>query len=209
MKTMFKQIEQYLTTKYMRFDDGQVWFGKERIGFYFMPHLATEFLTLKRTLGLKYCAAQFIAGREKGKSFVTKHGVPLKKILTPVVQISCDVLNTFGFGTFRTLKVDDKTGFMVLAGKSTFGDEIKRNFELSEIPVDFMLGGLFAGAAEFFMKDRRYAVETRCVAQKDVQECVWVIGTEKQIKEYVEKFSPESKEWANKILEEIKLIESK
>jgi len=206
---MFKQLEQYLTTKYMRFDEGQVWFGKERIGFYFMPHLATEFLTCKKAFGLKYCAAMFLAGRERGKLFVKKHGVPLKKILTPVVQISCDVLNTFGFGSFRTLKVDDKDGFMVLLGKSTLANEVKKNFETSPEPVDFMLGGLFAGAAEYFMKDKRYAVETRCAAQKDVQECVWVIGREDQIRRYVTKFSPESKEWTDAILKEIKTLEEK
>jgi len=205
---MFKQLEQYLTTKYMRFDNGQVWFGKERIGFYFMPHLATEFITCKKVFDLKYCAAMFLAGRERGKNFVEKNGVPLKKILTPVVQLSCDVLNTFGFGTFRTLKVDDEKGFMVLSGKSTFADEIKKNFAISDIPVDFMLGGLFAGATEYFMKEKRYAVETRCTAQKDVQECVWVIGTEEQIIDYVQKFSPESKEWTTQILKEIKQLEA-
>ena len=205
---MLKKLEQYLTARYLRFDEDQIWFGKERIVLYFTPHLATEFLVNKDIYGFKYCASMFLAGRQRGIAFVQKHGVPIKKFLTPVVQISCDVLNMFGFGTFRTLKVDEKEGFMVLVGKSTFAEEIKKNFQGSETPVDFMLGGLFAGALQYYVKKPMYAVETMCVAQREIQECVWVVGTQEQIRQYVEKISPERLDWMNKILEQIKSLEN-
>lgn len=205
---MLRKVEQYLAARYMRFDEGQIWFGKDRIVLYFIPQLVTEFITNKEVFGLKYCALMFLTGREQGNNFVQKHGIPLKKLLTSVVELSCEILNTFGFGTFRTLKVDTKEGFMVLVGKSTFAEDIKRNYRGSEIPVDFMLGGLFAGALQFYTKKPMYAVETLCVAQREIQECVWVVGNQEQIKQYVEKISPERLDWTNKFLEEIKALEN-
>jgi len=205
---MLRKVEQYLAARYMRFDEGQIWFGKDRIVLYFVPQLVTEFITNRDIFGLKYCALTFLTGRKQGNNFVQKHGIPLKKLLTSVVELSCDILNTFGFGTFRTLKVDTKEGFMVLVGKSTFAEDIKKNFGGSETPVDFMLSGLFAGALQYYMKKPIYAVETRCVAQREIQECVWVIGSQEQIKHYVEKISPERLNWTIKILEEIRLLES-
>lgn len=205
---MLRKVEQYLAARYMRFDDGQIWFGKDRIALYFIPQLVKEFTINKQVFGLKYCALSFLSGREQGADFVQKHGIPLKKLLTSVVELSCDILNTFGFGTFKTLKVDTKEGFMVLVGKSTFAQEIKTNHHGSDIPVDFMLGGLFAGALQFYTKKPIYTVETLCVAQREIQECVWVIGSEEQIKQYVEKISPDRLDWTNKILYEITELEA-
>lgn len=203
---MFDLIKRYVAEKYMQFKDGQIWFGKERIAFYFVPHLVREFSLNYKTHGLKYCANQFIAGRKQGLVFVKEHGVPLMKSLTPVVKISCEVLNVFGFGTFRTIKVEDKKGFMVIAGKSTLGNELKSQ-KASPVPIDFMLGGLFAGALQHYTKKPMYAVETACTAQKEVQECVWVIGSKTHILSYIKEFSPDKTEWANKILGQIEEVE--
>ena len=206
---MLKKLEQYLSSHYLRFDNDQILFGKDRMVFYVTSHLAREFTYNRNLFGVSYCINMFLAGRDRGLEFVQKHGIPLKKMLTPVVQISCDLLNTFGFGVFRTIKVDSKEGFMVVVGKSAIAQEIKKNFNCSEEPVDFMLGGLFAGAAEYFMKERRYAVETICAAQSEIQECVWVIGTQEQIINYVKNISPERLDWTNKILDEVKSAENK
>lgn len=203
---MFDLIKRYVAERYMQFKDGQIWFGKERIVFYFVPHLTREFSVNYKNHGLDYCANMFLAGRQQGITFVKQHGVPLMKSLTPVVKISCEVLNTFGFGTFRTIKVEDKKGFMVLAGKSTLGRDLKSN-KPSKIPIDFMLGGLFAGALQHYTKKPMYAVETTCVAQKDVQECVWVIGSRKNILHYIQDFSPDKLEWANTILDKVEDVE--
>ncbi len=205
---MFDLIKRYVAERYMQFKDGQIFFGKEGIVFYFTPHLSTEFFINYKLLGLDYCANMFLAGRKQGIVFVKEHGIPLMKSLTSVVKISCEVLNTFGFGTFRTIKVDDKKGFMVLAGKSSLAIDIKSN-KASKIPTDFMLGGLFAGALQHYTKKPMYAVETSCVAQKESQECVWVIGSEKNIIDYIKKFSPDKIDWANQIINKIKENEKK
>jgi predicted hydrocarbon binding protein len=205
---MFDLIKRYVAERYMQFKDGQIWFGKEGVVFYFTPHLTTEFDFNYKTLGLEYCANMFLAGRKQGQIFVKQHGIPLMKSLTPVVKISCEILNTFGFGTFRTIKVDDKNGFMVLTGKSTLASNIKSN-KPSKIPIDFMLGGLFAGASQQYLKKPMYAVETSCVAQKESQECVWIIGSEENILHYVKKFSPDKIEWTNQIISKIKDSEKK
>lgn len=196
---MFDIIKRYVSERYMQFKDGQIWFGKERIAFYFVPHLTNEFDINYERYSLDYCANIFLAGRKQGKTFVEQHGVPLMKGLTLVVKMSCEILNTFGFGTFRTIKVDDKEGFMVLVGNSTLASDIKLN-KPSKIPTDFMLGGLFAGALQHYSKEPMYAVETACVAQKDLQECCWVIGSKSGIMDYVKKFSPDKVAWSDKII---------
>lgn len=205
---MFDLIKQYVAEKYMQFRDGQILFGKERIVFYFVPHLVREFSINYSTNGLDYCAKMFLAGRKQGHVFVQGHGVPLMKSLTPVVKISCEVLNMFGFGTFRTIKVDEQNGFMVLAGTSTIAIDLK-TAKPSDIPIDFMLGGLFAGALQYYTKKPMYSVEIKCVAQKDVQECIWVIGNRKNIIKYVQEFSPDKTKWANAILDKIEDVEKK
>ncbi len=205
---MLKKIEQYIASRYLRFDEqGQIWFGNDPVGLYFMPQLATEFLTNRKVFGLRYCATTFIAGKETGCSFVEKHAIPLKKIITPVVQLSCEILGNFGFGTFRTIKVDEKEGFMVVVGTSTLGTVIKKRMKPIEEPVDAALTGIFAGAIQFFTKEPIYGVETRCVAQKDILECVWVIGREENIRYYLEQISPESINWMEKWIDEIKKVE--
>ncbi len=203
---MFDLIKRYVAEKYMQFKDGQIWFGKERVVFYFVPHLVREISLNQEINGLKYCATMFIAGRKQGHVFVQQHGVPLMKSLTPVVKISCEVLTMFGFGTFRTVKVDDRDGFMVLAGKSTLALDIKSDKPNKE-PIDFMLGGLFAGALQYYTKAPMYAVETMCAAQKDVQECIWVMGSRKNILRYIQEFSPDKVDWADKVLDEVEEVE--
>ncbi|MBI4044852.1 MAG: hypothetical protein HY392_04035 [Candidatus Diapherotrites archaeon] len=200
-----EKIRQYISSRYLRFGEEEIWFGKERVLFYFAPHLAEEFSINRRIFGLKYCAACFLAGRTAGHAFVEKHGVPLKKILTPVVELSCTVLTAFGFGSFRTLKVREE-GFMVVAGKSTLAKEIKQKM-FSQKPVDFALAGVFAGALSCFSSEKFYAVETKCCAQKNVDECVWVAGTEKSILGHVNEFSPENLMWAKEFLAEVKTLE--
>ena len=203
---MFSQkISQYLASKYLRFSGQEIWFGKERLVFYFVPHLAEEFSINQKVFGLKYGAACFLAGRTAGRNFVEKHAFPLKKLLTPVVEMSCSMLNTFGFGVFRTLRVRED-GFMVVVGESNLAKELKqKNF--SEKPVDFALSGVFAGALSCFSTEKFYAVETKCCAQKNVEECVWVAGTEKSIFGHVKEFSPEAVFWVKDFFAQVKWLE--
>ena len=201
---MLDKLLQYITSKYLKFDNGQLFFGKDRVVLYFVPQLAHEFLSYKNLFGTDYCVNSFLLGRETGVHFVETHAVPMKKMLTPVVALSCDILGTFGFGKFRTLKVEEKDRFMVVVGNSTIGTEIKKSFGGSLEPVDFSLGGVFAGALQYFSKMLVYAVEIRCCAQKDVSECVWVCGSEEKIESYVKEFSPELLTTTTSMLEKIK-----
>lgn len=201
------KISRYLSARYLRFEDEQIWFGKEQVVFYFVQHLVNEFLMNRQIFGSEYGAVSFLAGREAGHGFVERHGIPLKKLLTPVVEMSCSVLNTFGFGSFRTVKVMEG-GFMVVAGKSVLAMNVKQK-ALSKEPIDFALGGVFAGALGFFSSKPIYSVEVKCCAQKNVNECVWVAGSEKSIIEYVEEFSPKQVGFAKSVLSEIMKVEKK
>ena len=205
---MFDLIARYVAEKYMQFKDGEIWFGKERVVFYFVPHLNREFSINYGVYGLDYCSNLFIAGRRQGNTFVKQHGIPLMKSLTQVVKISCEILNMFGFGIIKTIKVDDKNGFMILAGKSALAEDMKSRGG-SKIPVDFMLAGLFAGAAEYYTKKQMYAVEITCAAQTNVQECTWAIGSKESIFRYVKQFSPDRLDWAKSVIDNIKMVEVK
>jgi len=206
---MLEKLMQYITTKYMKFDNGTITFGKEKVTIYFLSQLANEFLLNYKVCGMDYCAAMFLEGKEQGKTFVKTHGLPLKKVLTPIVGFALEILGTFGFGTFRTLKVDSKNGFMVIAGKSSIASEIKRKGKSIGIPIDFMLSWLFAGALETFSGRKMYCIETKCVANKDVEECIWVVGDRTGINKYIKEFSPESKSLSKKVLDAIKAVEDK
>ncbi len=202
---MFDLIKRYVAEKYMQFKDGQVWFGKERLIFVFSAYFTNEYLVGKE-LGPKYPMLMFIAGKKEGYTWVQQHGMPFMKSVTAVVRLGIEILNTFGYGTYRTVKVDDKNGFMVMTGRSTMADDI-RLVRPSAEPVDFMLGGIFAGALQYFAKTPLYAVETSCIAQTGVQECLWVIGSVEAIMAYVHQFSPDKEEWAAYVLGQIREVE--
>lgn len=200
---VLNRIMQFITSKYLKFGDGEVWFGKEEVVIYFLSQAVRDLYYNLGQFGLDYGASMFLSAKTEGNNFVKNNIIPIKKILTPVVTLSCELISSFGYGPIKTIKVDDKEGFMVLLGKSTIANEYKKRHGPSAIPVDFLLGGLFSGALELFTNEKTYCVETRCSAQKDVEECVWVIGNREKILNYARQFSPESIESA---IETIDLI---
>lgn len=197
---MLSRLIQFITSRYLNFEVGKIWFGKEQVTVLFLSQIVSELHFNLKLFGLNYGLAMSLSARKEGNRFVKNNVVPIKKILGPVVRLSCEIIGSFGYGNIRTIKVEDKEGFMVLVGKSTIASEYKKRHGASEIPVDFMLGGLFTGAIELFSKETIYCVETKCSAQKDVEECVWVIGSKEKITGYTTQFSPESVNWTSKVL---------
>ena len=203
---VLNRIMQFITSKYIRFGEGEVWFGKKQIIIQFLREIVKEVHFCLKLFGVAYGASMFISAREEGNRIIKNNLIPIKKVLNPVVNLSCEVIGSFGYGPVRTIKVDDKENFMVLVGKSSIADEYKKQYGSAENPIDFMLGGLWAGALEPFSQKQACCVEIRCSAQKDVQECVWVVGSREKILDYAKKFAPESLEWSNKFLDAISKI---
>ncbi|MDE1866024.1 MAG: hypothetical protein KGH94_05310 [Candidatus Micrarchaeota archaeon] len=199
-------ISRYMASRYVRFGDGEIWFGDLRCTFNFIPILAREFIINNELDPERYSSIVFLAAKRAGYDFVTKHAIPLVKNWTPVIGIGIEWLSLYGHGLFRSVKADRENGFLLLSGRSNIGQEIKGQ-KPSTDPTDFTLGGLMAGTMEYYTKKPTYAVEISCVAQKDVQECVIVAGERKTIKSYIEKFAPEKMEWADKSLDRIEAVE--
>lgn len=204
--TFLDTAARYVAERYMKFEEGQITLDKVRLTFNFLPLTAREFLINNELSRETYSAVIFISARKLGYEFIKHHGIPLMKNWTPIVKMGMEWMNLFGGGTFRTIRADNKEGFVVLAGRSSFGLEMKAERQSID-PVDFVVGGVVAGTIQYYMKTPVYAVETACIAQKNVQECLWVVGNRKDILDYVQKFSPDKVEWGNKTLDRIEAIE--
>ena len=194
-------IGRYIAERYVRFEEGSIWVGKERISFNFLPSAAREFMINSKLDPERYPAAQFLAAKRQGYDFVHQHGIPLVKDWTPIVKTGFEWMRLFGGGSFRSMRADNEGVFVVATGKATFGMEIKAEMPDNQEPVDYVTGGLIAGVLQYYAKEHRtYSVETSCVAQKGVQECTHVSGTRDKVMDYVERFSPDRIDWARKAL---------
>lgn len=201
-------ISRYMAEGYMHFGEGEIEFGKERIAFNFLPILAREFIMNSEMNPNTYSAISFISARYWGSEYIKRHAIPLVKSWTPVLRLSFELMNLFGGGSYRSVKADNKQGFIVATGRSTFALEMKAEGP-SPDPVDSLVGGLLAGSIQHYMKKPIYAVETSCVAQKDISECTWVAGDRQSIMAYIQKFSPNMVGQGNKTLDQIESIEKK
>jgi hypothetical protein len=207
---MLDLLKEFGMFHYLKFKDEYIRFGEESVVLYFLPHLAKEYVHLSQVFGLDYGIAEFLASKFMGGDFVQTHGIPLKKTLVNVVDISCKVLNAFGWGKFKTIKVDEDKNFMLLeAESSTFAQEVKNRYGPQKYPVDWMLAGLFAGAQEYYTKRKTYAVELNCMAQKNTKKCVFLCTSEENIVKYTKKFSPEKVMWTIDMVKRAKKIEKK
>jgi hypothetical protein len=207
--TFLDTITRYMAERYVRFGDGEIWVGKQRVAFTFLPLIARELLINSALNKETYPAAVFLSGRRQGYEFIRQHAVPLVKSWTPIVALGMSWMNLFGAGTYRTIKADNKEGFVVLAGKSTLGLQVKAERPDAAEPVDFVIGGLVAGTLQYYTKTPTYGVEISCIAQKDVQECVFAVGNREKIMEYVQKFSPDKVDFAKTTLNRIEALEKR
>ena len=105
---MLDFLKKYLITGYLKFKDDRIVFGEDNLVFYFVPHLVYEAKGNRSIFGEDYGASMFLAGRNEGFDFFNKHGIPKNKSIAEVFAMSFDILRTFGWGKFRTLKVDEK-----------------------------------------------------------------------------------------------------
>lgn len=199
-------IGKYTASKYMRFGEGEMWFGKQRAAFNFMPIMAKDFIINNGPSDGRYAATLFLSAKRTGYEDARQHSVPLVKSWTPGVRIGIEWLDMFGLGVFRSVRADNKEGFMVIVGRAEFGLEMKSEGQITE-PVDFVIAGLIAGFVEYYVKTPIYVVETSCIAQKNVDECIFVGGHRKDIVDYVKKFSPDKLETAGRTLDTIEAVE--
>lgn len=203
---MFDLFQKYVAERYARFEDGQIWFGKEQIAVNFVPILVREFYLNMALTSPKYHATMFIEARKNGYDYVRQHGLPLMKSFTPMIRLGFELINLFGVGAFRPVRADEKEGFMVVVGRSTIGYEMKYE-KLPPMPIDSVVGGLVSGAIQYYTKKPMYAVETACTSQPGVQECVIVSGGRNSILNYIEKFSPDKMAYAKETLDQIEDVE--
>ena len=106
--------------------EGEIWFGKQMVAFNFVPILTKEYLiNIEMIGGHSYQDVIFLSAKRQGYENVSQHFVPLVKSWAPIVKMGLEWLDLFGLGRFRTVKADNKDGFVVLAGRATFGMEMK------------------------------------------------------------------------------------
>ena len=200
---MLDFLKKYLITGYLKFKDDRIVFGEDNLVFYFVPHLVYEAKGNRSIFGEDYGASMFLAGRNEGFDFFNKHGIPKNKSIAEVFAMSFDILRTFGWGKFRTLKVDEKKRFIVMVGTSTFANEYKKMYGKTETPIDFMIAGLTAGALRYLTKEQVYSVEVKCCAEENVKNCLFVTGTKDNILSYIKKYAEDRFDLASRLIEKI------
>jgi len=207
---LFNFLDKLSLVKYVRVEDNNIIFGKDKLLFYFVPHLVENYRIGNKIFGLDYGASQFLVGRTAGYQFVKDNASNLGKTLTEVVEISQNTLSALGWGKFSSWKVNEEKKFLLLnAEKSTVADEIKTILGPQEYPVDYLLSGLFAGATMFYIKEKIYCVEVSCRAQKNVSTCQFIAATSKGVEDYIREFAPEKKFYARDFLKRVEILEEK
>ena len=205
---MLNLLKEFGMFHYLKFKPTAVEFGGEKVILFFLPHLVDEHVRLYQAFGLDCGVLKFLAGKRMGADFIRRHGIPLGKTLTEVVGLSCNVLNAFGWGVFRTVKVDEKQGFMVVeAEHSIFAEELKKRHGPRKEPVDWLLAGLFAGALEHYAGTKIWTVELSCMAEKDVAHCTFLSARAGDLVGCARRMAPGKAKWVSRVAERIRRLE--
>ena len=204
---MLEMLMRYANEGYLKFDKADIWFGKERISLYFVVYSAGEFQLNSMANGWRYLVAKFMASRKEGRILIQQHGAADSTDLTSIISVSLTIMNTMGMGTFKIVESDKEKGFVVVKGVSTLALEIKED-KPSELPADFVIGGILAGAVKYYTKKQTYGVEASCVSQNGANECTWVIGDRPKIIEYLQKSFPDQVAFGNENLDQIVALEA-
>jgi len=195
---------------YLTIREDCILFGGEKVVLHFLPHMVSRYVCLDKVFGADHGLVEFLASKRAGHDFVAAHGAKLQKSLVGVVDLSCKVLSAFGWGAFRTIKVDEQNNFMLLeAQRSTFAEEVKARHGPQPEPIDWMLAGLLAGAQEFYTKRKTYAIELNCAAQKDTQRCTFLSTSPEDIVSQTKRFAPEKAKWAADVIVRMQKLEAK
>jgi hypothetical protein len=203
------EIVQFIASKYIKFGDHEITFGKERVVIYSLEQLVDQIYLNQKLFGADYNALLYTIAKKQSTYFVKNHGVPIKKLFNLVVQLSSDVLSAFGAVKIRTVKVDEKRTSMFIAGSSSIAKFYKKKYGFSDTQIDFILCGAYAGALECLSKTQTYCIELECSAQKNIDECKWFAGSPQNILEQVNNYYPESVERVTKLLDLLQKTEGK
>lgn len=203
-------LKRLASLRYLKYTQDSILFGKDRIAFYFLPQLAKEFVYERSVNGLDYCIASFLASKSNGMNFVKSHVTSFQKDLAHVVDMSCEALNAFGWGTFKTLKVREDEPFILIKGEtSNLAEEIKTQYGSQKDPVDFALSGIFSGAFQAYSRKKVYVVELNCKSQRNVRNCSFIGGTEANIKVFVEENTPDLQKYIDSLFMSIHDLEKR
>ena len=77
---MTNKITQFIASKYIKFGDDEITFGKERVVVYSLEQLVDQDYLNQRLFGADYNALLYAIAKKQSKYFVKTHGVPLKKL---------------------------------------------------------------------------------------------------------------------------------
>ncbi len=200
---MIDRITQFITSKYLRFADDEIRFGKDRVVIYSLEQIVDQSHLNQKLFGLRYQLSVYESAMKVGNEFIRNHAMPMKKLLNPVIKISSEVISSFGFVIVRAIKVDDSENSMFIAGSSSIAELYKKKYGNSNMPVDLLLSGVFAGALQYFSQRPVYCVELSCSAQKDVEECVWFSGSREEILKYTNRFFSKNVERVTNMLDSL------
>ena len=204
---MFNVFKRYVDEKYINFENGQIWFGRERIVLYISLYSVRDLFLNRVLYGGRYLATKFLVSRKESQIVLQQHGTPNKSLFASPIDTILQIMNLFGMGyAFRIVQSDAAMGFAVVTGVSSLGLEAKERGG-SEETIDFVIGGLLAGAVQYFTKKPTYAVELSCVAQGSANECIWVIGSRKDILDYVKTSFSKKVDLAKAALDNIEAAE--
>jgi len=203
-------LKNFIKLGHLRINENQELFiNKENIVLYFVPELIWENYLNQKEFGLSYQINMYLAGKIRSYTFLENGEGVLLKGVPRAVNVCIDAMNSFGFGKFEAKKISESEKFLYITCKSSIARSIKNTFGHQTTPVDFMYAGLFAGALEYYAKERIYCIETNCISQKETPSCEFIAGTEQKIIEYLEKFSPNKIDYAKKLIAEIGKKENK
>lgn len=198
---MFDKVMQFISSKYLKFTDDEIWFGKDRMIIYTLGWVVNQIHMNQKLFGTDYAASIYLSSKKQGIELIKTHITPMKKLLNPIVKLSSDLANAFGFIAIRSLKINHERTLMIISGRSSVAELYKKTFGSSDSPIDSVLSGVFAGAMACFSEKPIYGVELECSAQDGVGECTWAIGDIESVLNYTKKLFPARVEYAGKILE--------
>lgn len=207
---MVSYLDKLTALGYIGFKEGNITFGNDKLLFYFLPHLVDEYLLGTKCWGLDWGALQFFVGRRAGYQFVKEHGAKLGEELSHVIDASQNVLESLGWGRYSTWRFDKEKMYLLINGStSTVADEIKLKHGPQQIPADFLVSGLFAGAASYYTRKKIYSIEIECRANENIDTCQFVAAEPNKILKYVAMFFPKRLKYARRYMKCLQALEKR
>ena len=208
---MFKGIlTKFISFGYLKYKDGKIFFGDEKMLFVNLFPLVEQFMMHRRLNDGAFNCIAYLSFKRSNMQFTRDHFQRFGKSLLSVMDISKQMFYAIGWADVEFVRYDEKQSFMIIhANKSTFAEEIKLRHGIQNEPVDFMMAGIFAGAVQVYAPKGKmiYAIEVRCKAQKNVNECEFIVAPEDKIMGFLKKYGKPEQNRAKELISRIKELE--